>query len=76
MNQTRKGSLVEAVAGTVIGFGVALASQLVIFPMYGVHVPISTDLAITVWFTGVSLVRGYCLRRWFNSRLKKALGNG
>jgi len=72
MTQTRKGSLIEAVVNILIGFGVALISQLIIFPAYGVHVPLSTDLAITGWFTLVSLVRSYCIRRWFNKLIKKA----
>jgi hypothetical protein len=49
-----------------LGYGVALASQLVIFPLYGIHVPLSSNIAIGLWFTVVSLVRSYCIRRWFN----------
>jgi hypothetical protein len=66
MSQSRKASLIEAAANIAIGFGVALVSQLIIFPLYGVHVPLSTDLAITAWFTLISLVRSYALRRLFN----------
>jgi hypothetical protein len=66
MSQSRKASLIEAVVNIAIGFGVALVSQLIIFPLYGVHVPLSTDLAITAWFTLISLVRSYALRRVFN----------
>jgi hypothetical protein len=67
MTQTRKQSAFEAAANIAVGFVIALASQLVIFPMYGVHVPLSTDIAITGWFTVISLVRSYALRRAFNS---------
>lgn len=68
MSQSRKGSLIEAFANIAVGFGVALVSQIVIFPFYDVHVPLSTDLVITCWFTVISLVRSYLLRRFFNSR--------
>lgn len=68
MSQSRKASMVEAFANIAVGFGVALVSQLIIFPLYNVHVPLSTDLAITGWFTLVSLVRSYFLRRLFNLR--------
>jgi hypothetical protein len=44
----------------------------VILPMYGVHVPLSTNLAIGAWFTLISIVRSYALRRWFNARLRAA----
>jgi hypothetical protein len=72
MNQTRIGSLIEAAANTAIGFGVALVSQLVIFPLVGIHVPLSTNLWIGLWFTVISVARGYVLRRWFNARLHAA----
>lgn len=67
MSQSRRGSLVEAFANIAVGFGVALVSQLIIFPLYDVRVPFSTDLMITVWFTVISLVRSYFLRRFFNA---------
>lgn len=67
MSQTRKGSLLEAIVNILVGAVVALLSQLVVFPMYGVHVSFNTNLSITAWFTGVSLVRSYWLRRAFNA---------
>lgn len=49
-----------------IGYGVALLSQIVVFPFYGIHVPITTNLAIGAWFTVISIARSYVLRRVFN----------
>ncbi|WP_236273903.1 hypothetical protein [Pseudomonas congelans] len=57
---------------TAIGYLVALLSQLVVFPMVGIDVPFSTNLIIGAWFTVISVVRGYIIRRWFNARLKNA----
>lgn len=72
MNQSRVASLTESVMNVLIGYGVALASQLVIFPMFGIHLPLSDNLAIGAWFTIISLVRSYAIRRWFNARLHRA----
>jgi hypothetical protein len=72
MNQSRTASLIESVFNVVIGYGVALASQLAIFPMFGIHLPLSDNLAIGAWFTIISLVRSYAIRRWFNARLHRA----
>ena len=72
MNQSRVASLAESVMNVLIGYGVALASQLVIFPMFDVHLPLSDNLAIGAWFTIISLVRSYAIRRWFNARLHRA----
>ena len=72
MEQTRLGSLIESVMNILIGYGVALASQIAIFPMFDIHVSLSTNLWIGAWFTAISLVRSYVIRRWFNSKLKAA----
>ena len=66
--QTRTRSAIESATNVAIGYGVALASQLVIFPAFGIHVPLSDNLAIGAWFTVVSLVRSYTVRRWFTVR--------
>lgn len=70
MEQTRLGSLIEAGMNILIGYGVALASQIVVFPWFGIYVPLSTNLWIGLWFTIISLVRSYIIRRWFNARLR------
>lgn len=72
MTQSRTASFVESVFNVVIGYGVAIASQLAIFPMFGVNLPLSDNLAIGAWFTIISLVRSYAIRRWFNARLHRA----
>lgn len=64
--QTRAASAVEAVANVLVGYGVALASQLLIFAAYGVHLSLGQNAMIGVWFTLISLVRSYVLRRVFN----------
>ena len=63
--QTRRHSLIESIVNIAIGYLVALASQLAVFPMFDIHVPLSTNLGIGVWFTVISLVRSYALRRIF-----------
>jgi hypothetical protein len=66
MSQTRTHSLIESATNIAIGYSVALASQLAIFPLYGIHIPLSDNLAIGAWFTVISLARSYVIRRWFN----------
>lgn len=72
MEQSKLESLVETVINTTIGYVVALISQLLVFPIVGIHVPFSTNLEIGAWFTVISVGRGYVIRRWFNARLKSA----
>lgn len=66
MTQSRRASLIESVANIAVGYGVAVAAQVVIFPLFGMDVPLGDNLLIGGLFTIVSLVRSYCLRRLFN----------
>jgi uncharacterized membrane protein (DUF106 family) len=72
VTQSRRSSFIEACINVLIGYGVALASQLLIFPLFSIHVPLSTNLWIGLWFTLISLVRSYVIRRWFNARIRQA----
>ena len=66
MSQSRAQSMIESAANVVIGYMVALGSQLVVFPMFDVHLPLQDNLLIGLWFTAISLVRSYLVRRLFN----------
>ena len=67
MNQSRKMSAVEAVASTVAGFAINVTLQTLVFPLFGVDLPLSSNLLIGAIFTGSSLARGYVLRRVFET---------
>ncbi len=67
--QTRLDSLLESGVNILVGYLVALVSQLALFPMFGIHVPLTTNLWIGFWFTLVSLARSYLLRRYFNGKV-------
>ena len=71
MEQSLFGSFIEACMNIAIGYGVALLSQLTIFPLYGINIPLSSNLWIGLWFTVISLVRSYVIRRWFNARMRR-----
>ena len=65
-SQSRRMSFVESLSNVAIGYGVAVVSQVVIFPWFGIHVPLRSNLMIGLWFTGISIVRSYVIRRLFN----------
>jgi hypothetical protein len=71
--QTKKTSLFESVVNVVAGYGVAVLSQIVIFPFFGVYISLSANLKIGLWFTAISIVRSFCIRRYFNWRTRKEL---
>lgn len=71
--QSKKTSLFEAVTNVMVGYGVAIISQLIIFPIFGIRVSFKSNLLIGFWFTVISIIRSYALRRFFNARLEKQL---
>jgi len=58
-------SLVESIANVLVGYAVALAAQVVVFPWFGMTVTLGQNVQIGLIFTGVSLARSYLLRRVF-----------
>ena len=66
MTQSRRMSAVESVANIVVGIGVAFATQVAVFPLFGLHASAGQHMAITGIFTVVSFCRQFALRRVFN----------
>ena len=67
MKQSRLMSLVESLANVLVGYGVAVATQMVVFPLFGLAVTVTENLLIGLIFTVVSIVRSYALRRGFEA---------
>lgn len=72
MNQTRMGSLIEALMNTAIGLVVSVIANQLVFPQFGFHPSLGENVAISVIYTVISIGRQYVLRRWFNARLQRA----
>lgn len=72
MTQTKLGSLIEAVINVLIGFGINFTANALIFPIFGWHISPSQNLTLGLIYTAISVARSYVVRRWFNSKLKKA----
>ena len=65
MKQTKRKSLIESVIQTIIGLGTSILIQIILYPIMGIPVTFSQNLAITLVFFTVSIVRGYFVRRIF-----------
>ena len=66
--QTRQYSFIESITNVAIGYAVALGSQLIIFPVFDIHIPIQDNIMIGAWFTVISILRSYAIRRIFTKR--------
>lgn len=67
--QTRTQSLIESITNILIGYAVAIVSQLIVFPLFDINIPFSDNLLIGAYFTAISLVRSYVVRRYFNRKM-------
>jgi len=67
MKQSRLMSLVESVANVVVGYGVAVVTQILIFPIFGLHTTLAQNLKMGAVFTVVSIARSFALRRLFEA---------
>jgi hypothetical protein len=63
--QRKRTSLLESVVNCAIGIGIAFAMQVVLFPLFGIHISYGTSGLIAIVFTAISIVRSYLLRRFF-----------
>jgi hypothetical protein len=58
-------SLIESVTNVVVGYGLAIVTQLIVFPWFGLHPSLGENLSIGALFVGISLLRSFALRRLF-----------
>jgi hypothetical protein len=64
--QTKIQSLIESFVNVIIGYLVAIAAQIIVFPIYDIDVSLNQNIQIGLIFTAVSVARSYFLRRLFN----------
>jgi len=67
MKQSRTMSLVEAIANVAVGYGVAVTTQMLVFPLFGLQTTLAQNLKIGLIFTVVSIARSFMLRRVFEA---------
>jgi membrane protein implicated in regulation of membrane protease activity len=60
-------SLVESIANVAVGFFLAVLVQRAVFLLFGLEVPLASNLLIGATFTLVSIIRSYALRRLFEA---------
>lgn len=66
--QTKIHSFIESCVNVIIGYSVALGSQIVIYPIFDIDVNMSDQATIALLFTIISLIRSYLLRRFFTHK--------
>ena len=70
--QSRWMSLMEATANIAVGYCLAVLTQVLVFPLFGLSVSLGENLGIGAVFTVVSLIRSFALRRAFNALVARS----
>lgn len=66
MTQTKNKSFIESLVNTFIGFIVTLLFSPLIYWMCDVKMSIPKMNLVALFFTVLSILRNYVIRRWFN----------
>ena len=70
MKQSKFHSFMESCITVGSGMIVALAIQLLIFPLYDIDITMFENIQLVIIFTTTSLLRVYIVRRCFNKSKK------
>lgn len=76
MKQSRTMSLVESLTNVAVGYGIAVITQIVVFPLFGLTTTLSENMAMGAIFTVVSIARSFTLRRLFEAVRFQGEGSG
>jgi hypothetical protein len=64
-------SFIEALANVWVGYGVAVLTQVLVFPLFGLSTTFAQNLQMGAVFTVVSIIRSFALRRLFETLLSR-----
>ena len=68
--QTKRQSLIETLTNVGIGWFISFIANMLVLPLFGYNINLTDGVLISIIFTIISIVRGYVVRRWFNSKEK------
>ena len=68
--QGKRGSLVESIIQVLSGWGVAIITQLIVYPLMGIEVTIVQNINLSLIFIVVGFVKQYYVRRLFEMYVK------
>ena len=64
-------SLIESLTNVAIGMVVSFFGQIVVSHWYDLPLNVTQNMQIVMFFTVLSVLRSYCIRRWYNRRIKR-----
>ena len=69
--QSKKESMIETLTNVGIGWFISFIANMLVLPLFGYNINLTDGVLISIIFTIISIVRGYLVRRFFNSKERK-----
>ena len=66
--QTKRQSLIETLTSVFVGWLIGVILNMLVLPLFDYDITVVDSLWVSLIFTVVSVIRGYIIRRWFNSK--------
>ena len=67
--QSRLASLIESLTNVAIGMVISLFGQIIVSHWYDLPLSFGQNINIVLFFTVLSVIRSYAIRRWYNRRI-------
>ena len=68
--QSKRESMIETLTSVFVGWLIGVILNLTILPLFDYNITVVDSLWVSLIFTVISVVRGYVIRRAFNSKEK------
>ena len=69
--QSKRESMIETLTNVGIGWFISFIANMLVLPLFGYNINLTDGVLISIIFTVISIIRGYVVRRWFNSKDKR-----
>lgn len=68
--QSKKESFIETLTSVFVGWLIGVILNMLVLPLFDYDITVIDSLWVSLIFTVVSVIRGYIIRRFFNSKEK------
>ena len=66
--QSKKQSLIETLTSVFVGWLIGVILNMLVLPLFDYNITVIDSLWVSLIFIVVSVIRGYVIRRWYNSK--------
>ena len=66
--QSKRESMIETLTSVFVGWLIGVILNMLVLPLFDYNITVVDSLWVSLIFTAVSVIRGYIIRRWFNSK--------